>query len=252
MASPSEVQGAVRSGCETGAVRDSALVVAAHGTRDPAGPAVLERLMDDVRDQLPGVDVRLSYVDVIEPTLHDVLADVQADGRSGVERPVVVPLFLASGYHVRVDVPDAVSATGDRAVVTPALGADPAIVEAVADRLRAAGPLPDAVVMAAAGSSDERALAEVESASVQLASLLGRDVATGYVTTAQPAVPDAVAALRSAGHDRVGIAPYLLAPGLFLRRLAEAGADVVSEPIGVHPRVVDLITHRFLSHDHEH
>ncbi|WP_166354838.1 sirohydrochlorin chelatase [Phytoactinopolyspora limicola] len=217
-----------------------ALVATAHGTRDPDGPVVLEHLLDEVRRHLPDVPVRIAYVDVIEPMLDEVLAELPGT-------PVVVPMFLASGYHVRVDVPEAVAATGHVAVVTPALGPDDAVVAAVADRLREAarGELPDAVVLAAAGSSDNDALAEVEVAATKLAAVLRRDVVAGYITTAAPTVAEAVASLRSAGFQRVGVASYLLAPGLFLRRLDDVGADVVAPPIGVHPAVVDLIVTRY-------
>ncbi|WP_216852888.1 sirohydrochlorin chelatase [Phytoactinopolyspora halotolerans] len=225
---------------ETRPATPPTLVAAAHGTRDPGGPVVLEELLDQVRAQLPGVDVRIAYVDVIGPMLDEVLAE--AGGA-----PVVVPMFLASGYHVRVDVPDAVETTGGRAVVTSALGPDDAVVAAVADRLREASgdELPDSVVLAAAGSSDESALGEVEAAAAKLSGLIDRDVVVGYITTATPTVEDAVESLRVAGHERVGIATYLLAPGLFLRRLDGMGADVVAPPIGVHPSVVDLVADRY-------
>ncbi|NDL60770.1 sirohydrochlorin chelatase [Phytoactinopolyspora mesophila] len=214
------------------------LVAVAHGTRDPEGPVVLEKLLEEVRTRVPGVDVRIAYVDVIGPMLDEVLAEVPGT-------PVVVPMFLASGYHVRSDVPAAVESTGGRAVVTPALGPDDAVVEAVADRLRSEGELPDAVVMAAAGSADRNALREVEVAAAKLAAALDREVVAAYVTTAEPSVGDAVRTLRDAGFKRVGVASYLLAPGLFLRRLADVGADVVAPPIGIHPAVVDLVAHRY-------
>jgi sirohydrochlorin ferrochelatase len=54
-------------------------------------------------------------------------------------------------------------------------------------------------------------------------------------------VPEAVATCPA---GPVAIASWLLAPGLFHQRLADMGADLVSEPIGGHPRVVDLIVHR--------
>ncbi|WP_238992888.1 sirohydrochlorin chelatase [Jiangella aurantiaca] len=220
------------------------LVAVAHGTRAPEGPVVLAALLDRVRGLLPGVDVRVAYVDVISPTLESVLESVP----HGV-RPVVVPMFLASGYHVRVDVPSAVAADGGRAVVTPALGPDAAVVAAVEERLRSSSPdgLPDAVVLAAAGSSDASALAEVSTAESLLASSLGRPVVAGYVTTASPSVPEAVTSLRAAGHSTVGVASYLLAPGLFQQRLDSVGADVVAPPIGPHPLVAELIADRYRS-----
>ena len=214
------------------------LVAVAHGTRAPEGPVVLDELLDGVRTRLPGVPVRLAFVDVIEPTLEQVLAAVHV-------RAVVVPMFLASGYHVRVDVPQAVDATRGSARVTAALGPDDALVEVVAERLRAAGPRPDAVVLAAAGSSDADALAEVGSVARRLESVLELEVAVGYVTTASPSVGDAVASLRADGARTVGVASSLLAPGLFQHRLAEAGADVVAAPIGAHDAVMDLVAERF-------
>lgn len=221
------------------------LIAVAHGTRAPEGPVVLAALLDRVRALLPGVDVRVAYVDVIEPTLSSVLASVPHG-----ERAVVVPLFLASGYHVRVDVPSAVASSGGgRAVVTPALGPDPAVVAAAEERLRSSAPdvLPSAVVLAAAGSSDESALAEVAVAASLLSASLGRPVVPAYVTTASPSVSDAVSSLRAAGHATVGLASYLLAPGLFQQRLASAGADVVAPPIGPHPLVAALIADRYRS-----
>jgi len=37
------------------------------------------------------------------------------------------------------------------------------------------------------------------------------------------------------------VASWLLAPGLFHRRVTESGADVVTEPLGSHARVADLV-----------
>lgn len=223
-----------------GPVATSTLVVVAHGTRDPEGPRVLEALASRVRERLPEVDVRLAYVDVIGPTLHEVLAGVAGGA-------VIVPLFLASGYHVRVDVPGAVRDTGVGAVVTPALGSDADVIAAVADRVREAGFVGgDVVVLAAAGSSDPDALAEVDAAAAALSRVLGAELIVGYAATATPTVHDAVAAARAGAPDsRVAVASYLLAPGLFQRRLDEAGGDVVAGPIGVHPRLVDLVVRRY-------
>ena len=76
------------------------LVVAAHGTTSAAGRRVVQDCAARAADLLR-VPVRVGYVDVCEPTLADALA--------GGPAPVVVPLFLASGYHVRHDVPASVT-----------------------------------------------------------------------------------------------------------------------------------------------
>jgi len=198
---------------------------------------------------LPQVDVHLAYVDVIGPTLSDVLGAMPSAGdrSTGDVDAVVLPYFLASGYHVRVDVPAAVRASGISASVPPALGTSIEVIEAVADRALEGGfRSGDSVVLAAAGSSDPDALAEAQQAGHALSTRLGTDVTVGYASTATPTVHDAVAAARSARPDgRVALASFLLAPGLFQQRLDEAGADVVADPIGTHPRIVDLVVRRY-------
>ena len=67
----------------------------------------------------------------------------------------------------------------------------------------------------------------------------------GYGSAARPTVPDAVAAARAAGAPRVVVAAYLLAPGYFHDRLAEAGADVVTAPLAPDRRLVDVVLDRY-------
>ncbi|HEX4103538.1 MAG TPA: CbiX/SirB N-terminal domain-containing protein [Pseudonocardiaceae bacterium] len=212
------------------------VVVAAHGTRDLAGVLVARQLVAALRLRLPGSSVRLAFIDVLGPAVREVVA--------GAPGPVtVVPAFLTCGYHVRTDVPREVAATGRRDVtVTAALGPHPLLVSAMADRLRVAGWRPgDAVVLAAAGSSDQRAVADVRAAAMQLSGELGCRVRVGFVATGAPSVTALVRGLRADGAPRVAVASWLLAPGLFHRRLADSEADVVAAPLGTHPGVIDRL-----------
>ena len=102
------------------------LLLVAHGTRSAAGRRTVERLRDGVAGRLPGVDVALSWVDLLEPRPQDVLDD-------GVTT-VVVPCFLAAGYHVRTDVAAAVTAARGVAGRLPA-SPHSAVVSAVGGRL---------------------------------------------------------------------------------------------------------------------
>ena len=207
------------------------LVLALHGTRSAAGQAVAADLAAAVAATLPGVEVHLGWADVLSPTLTETLA--------GLGEAIVVPGFLTPGYHVTSDLPAAVEASGGRARLAGLIG--PGLVAAVADRLAEAGDPADAVVLAAAGSKRRRSLDEVAVAARQLSGRIGRPVVPGFLTAAWPTVGDAVARLRAAGHRRVAIASYLLAPGVFADRLHDAGADLVSAPIGVHPLVVQAV-----------
>ena len=85
----------------------------------------------------------------------------------------------------------------------------------------------------------------VRAAAAELSGLVQRPVVPGFLTAAEPSVPAAVAGLRAAGHSRVAVATYLLAPGVFADRLHSVGADVISAPIGVHPLVVDAVITAF-------
>jgi sirohydrochlorin ferrochelatase len=205
------------------------LVLVAHGTRDPAGGRVVDDLARLVRRRLPDVDVRVAFADVRSPRVIDVL-----DGPA-----VVVPAFLAAGYHVRVDIPAQVARSGHAATITEPLGPSPALVGAVHERLVEAGWRDSPIILAAAGSSDPQALADVQQAARLLAARTSCPVQIGYVTTAQPRVADLV---RGQGF----VASWLLAPGLFHRALLDTGATV-SEPIGAHATVVDLVVRRYTS-----
>lgn len=209
------------------------LVLVAHGTRDPAGAVVVEEIASLVRARLGGVPVRVAYADVRQPDVTSVLSSVTGPA-------VVVPAFLAAGYHVRVDIPAQVEASGHPdAVITDPIG--PALLPAVLARLTEAGWTPgDSVVLAAAGSSDVRALADVRAAATALSRRVG-PVTIGYAATAEPRIADVVAA----ASGRVAVASWLLAPGLFHRVVVESGAAVVAAPIGAHLRVVEAVLLRY-------
>ncbi|WP_116101377.1 sirohydrochlorin chelatase [Amycolatopsis thermalba] len=215
------------------------IVLAAHGTRDPRGARVIGALADRVRAGTP-VPVRVAYADVRQPDVTTVLDAVRG------YQAIVVPAFLAAGYHVRTDIPAQIAASGHRNVLlADPFGPAPELVGVERDRLEWAGyRAGDAVVLAAAGSSDPRALAEVRVAADALGAVLGTSVRVGYVATAQPSIADAVARARGRGR-RVAVASWLLAPGLFQRKVLDAGADVVADPLGVHPDVVDLVLARY-------
>src|SRR3954465_4505494 len=156
------------------------LVLVAHGSRDESAHTCVGEVADAVRAALPGVPVRIGYVDVCAPTVADAVA--------GLDGAVVVPAFLASGYHVRTDLPAQLAECGaapERFPVTPALGPDPLLARATLDRLAEAGwRHGDAVVLAAAGSSDPAALAEVRVAGRLLAAQGGRKARGGLGATA--------------------------------------------------------------------
>ena len=228
-----------RSGFRVTASPGSKLVLVAHGTRHADGVRTIGELAGAVSERI--CPVRTAFVDVLGPNPAEVLSDM-------TDPAIVVPAFLASGYHVHTDLPARIAQSGHRAAtVTRALGPDHALAAVMHDRLVEVGwRAGDVVIMAAAGSSDPCARRELYRAATLLADRVG-EVHLGCVATGAPRVRDVVRLLRGSGRRRIFIASYLLAPGLFHSRLRHYGATAVTAPLGVHPGVVDLVADRFAS-----
>ncbi|MGN6299703.1 MAG: sirohydrochlorin chelatase [Angustibacter sp.] len=223
-----------------------ALIACAHGTRDVRGRRAVGALVASLATARPGLTVAAAYVDVQPPTVAAVVQRTTAgDGRA-----VVVPLLLSRGYHVGVDVARAVE--GRRAAAAGALGPDPRLTSLLLDRLADGGVAAgDVVVLTAAGSSDARAVADVEQVARAVQAHHAGPVAVGFGASASPSVADAVAAARR-DHpgERVVVAAYLLAPGVFHERLLGCGADAVTAPLLLpdappDPRLVDVVLDRY-------
>ncbi|MCU1564645.1 MAG: cobalamin biosynthesis protein CbiX [Arthrobacter sp.] len=231
------------------------LIACAHGTSSPLGAAEVDALRDGIAALRAGLDVREAYVDVQDPELPSVVEHLPAG-----EPAVVVPLLLSVGYHVKVDIARAVRSRPDTLAAAP-LGPDPRLAALLDQRLREAGATDnDAVILAAAGSSNPRASLNVEELAGALRALRPNRIVAAYGASARPSVPEAVAMLReeaaggagagqSAGAVAVGgrvvIASYLLAPGFFHDQLAKAGADLVTEPLLPSPVLAEIALERY-------
>lgn len=219
-----------------------ALITVSHGTSSPQGQTAVAGLVDAVRRRLPDVNVSEAFVDVQEPSPSAVL-----DASAGPA--VVVPLLLAPGFHVHVDV--ARSIEGRDATAAPVLGPSRAITAILHDRLCAGGLRSgDAVVLGVAGSSDARAHRSVDRAAARLAMRLGREVNVGHLGGTGRRIGDVVATVGASGR-RVVVATYLLAPGHFADLVPRCGADVVTGPLleagTPDPRLVQVVVERYES-----
>lgn len=197
-----------------------ALVVVAHGSRDPRALSTVRTLLDKVRALRPGLSVHLGHIELNEPLLPDTLAAL------GDREAILVPLLLSRGYHVKRDIPEMAAATRVRARVAAPLGPHPLLVEALHARLVEAGwedsaRAGSAVVLAAAGSRDPESKVDTGRTAQLLSDRLGVPVVPAYATTAAPRVPDAIEALAASGRTRIAIASYFTAPGRFATECAE-------------------------------
>ncbi|GGP09085.1 sirohydrochlorin chelatase [Nonomuraea glycinis] len=215
------------------------LVLAAHGTRSEQGERTLAALAEAVRRDRPGHRVELSYLEISSPLLAQVLPAVPGP-------VVVVPLLLAGGYHVHIDLPEIIAEHRPDALIAPKLGPHRLLTAALARALARSGLRPtDAVILGAAGSSDPAGLDDVRAAAHLLALRLARPVTAAFASAGTPTLEQAMDRLRSGPATRVAVASYLLAPGHFHSRLAAAGADLVSVPLGADPDVAALVWHRY-------
>jgi sirohydrochlorin ferrochelatase len=219
-----------------------ALVVVAHGSRDPRALRTVSALLDQVRALRPGLPVHLGHIELNAPLLPDTLAAL------GDSAAVLVPLLLSRGYHVKRDIPEMAAAFPARTRVAAPLGPHPLLVDALRGRLAEAGwdrDPGDAVVLAAAGSRDPDAATDTAWSARLLAARLGVPVVPAYATTAAPTVPEAVAGLAARGHRRIAVASYFTAPGRFATETAAEGPWLTSAPLGTHPAMARLLLHRY-------
>ncbi|MER7488418.1 sirohydrochlorin chelatase [Streptomyces sp. NPDC126497] len=228
-----------------------ALVVVAHGSRDPRALSTVRQLLDRVRALRPDLPVHLGHIELNEPLLPDTLAGLDA---RGARAAVLVPLLLSRGYHVKRDIPGTAAGARLHTRVAAPLGPHPLLVDALHARLTEAGwrtPEDPAtrrasgVVLAAAGSRDPESRADTGHTARLLAQRLGVPVVPAYASAATPTVPDALRALAARGRHRVAVASCFTAPGRFAAESAAAAPWIVSAPLGTHPAMARLLLHRY-------
>jgi sirohydrochlorin cobaltochelatase len=79
-----------------------ALVLFAHGARDPRWAEPFQRLRELIRQQAPGLTVELAFLELMSPRLPE-LARQLVDG--GHDALTVVPVFFGQGGHLLRDLP---------------------------------------------------------------------------------------------------------------------------------------------------
>ncbi|MEV7632632.1 CbiX/SirB N-terminal domain-containing protein [Microbacterium sp. NPDC089318] len=218
-----------------------ALLAVSHGTSDVDGARSIAALVARVADRLPDIDVREGFVDVQQPDAASALA--------AVDGPVViVPLLLSQGFHVHHDL-HGMAAQRPDAVVTDPLGPDPLLAEVLATRLDGIRHPDSPVVLAVAGSRDERSVPDAEGMAALLRARTGRRVDLAYLAARHPDLPTALAA----APDAV-VATYLLGRGFFFDLAArQATRHPITPPLlddlqadqGIPEALVDLVVERY-------
>lgn len=113
----------------------SALVLFAHGARDPRWAAPFQRLQVMTQASLPDVTVALAFLEFMTPSLPELAAQLVADG---CENITLAPVFLGQGGHVLRDLPVlaetiCASHTGLQFKIVNAVGEDETVLQAIRD-----------------------------------------------------------------------------------------------------------------------
>jgi len=202
------------------------LLLAAHGTRDPAGVEAFQALAARVaaRAAQDGIEVAGGFIELSEPPLRDAVAALAAP------RIVAVPLMLVAAGHAKGDIPAALAREqirhpGLTFSYARTLGPHPLLIDLLGQRITAVGADAPAVLVVGRGSTDPDANADV----AKTARLLweGRDyplAETAFVSLARPDVTEGLERCRLLGARRIVVAPYFLFPGVLPDRVAEQAA----------------------------
>lgn len=112
-----------------------AIILFAHGARDPAWADPVLRIAAMVAERRPEAQVEAAFLELLQPSLAEAVDRVV--GR-GADRVVVRPLFMAPSGHLRREVPellDEIRAAHPRTEIrlAPPLGDVPDVMEAIAN-----------------------------------------------------------------------------------------------------------------------
>jgi len=113
---------------------DPAIILFAHGARDPGWAEPFRKIKRALEARRPGVTVELAFLELMEPGLPDAVAKLALARHRSI---TVAPLFMAQGGHLKNDLPkilDALRAEhpGVKIELLPAIGDVDAILEAIA------------------------------------------------------------------------------------------------------------------------
>ena len=115
-----------------------AIILLAHGARDPAWARPIEAIAARLRDLVPETPVELAFLELMAP---DIATAVELLVAEGARRLRVVPVFLGQAGHVNRDLPARIDAIREKLAATHddilieldlAIGEQPEVIEAIA------------------------------------------------------------------------------------------------------------------------
>jgi sirohydrochlorin cobaltochelatase len=123
---------------------NSALILFAHGSRDPQWAAPFRTLQAQVAAKKPGLTVELAFLEIMRPSLIEVVDKLVG---AGTRRAIVAPLFMAQGAHLKRDLTGTIESLRERhkeltIEVLPALGDVDVVMDAMSTWLADSAAVP--------------------------------------------------------------------------------------------------------------
>ena len=219
------------------AVADYSIVVAAHGSRDPAALEEVETLLSLMKKRMPAQTIAHGFLEFALPTIDEAVRSVV---QSGARRVVMLPALLLAATHAKNDMPGELALLkrqfpgvefhfGAPTDLHPLLLqlAQQRIVEAEAQSKRTLRRADSCLVVVGRGTNDPDANSDVS----KLARMLeeGMGFGASYVCYAGTAAPDLDDGLRRAarlGLERIVVFPYFLFDGVLVKRIYGAADEL--------------------------
>jgi precorrin-8X/cobalt-precorrin-8 methylmutase len=217
--------------------KDYSIVVAAHGSRDPAALREVETIIALMKKRAPRRPISHGFLEFALPTID---ASVRAAVEAGARRVVMLPALLLAATHAKNDMPGELALLkrsfpgvefyfGAPMDLHPLLLrlAQQRIVEAEALAKRAVKRSESCLVVVGRGTTDPDANSEVS----KLARMLEEGLGFGasyvcYAGTAEPALQDGLRRAARLGCERIVVFPYFLFDGVLVKRIYTATEEL--------------------------
>src|SRR6266404_4024787 len=240
-------------------MRETAVLLCGHGSRDPEAIAEFELAAASLRSRLQH-DFATGYLEFARPTIQEGLGQLMARGARQI---LAIPGMLFAASHVKNDLPwEMNSFIADNPGIDVRLGRDlgiePKLLEAAADRIAAAVPEDRSdtlLVVVGRGTNDPDANSNI----AKIARMLWEGMGFGWAEAAFSGVADprVDAALERAarlGFRRIVVFPYFLFTGILVKRIYAQTDAVAARFPGIdfvkagylrdHERVIDTFVDR--------
>jgi precorrin-8X/cobalt-precorrin-8 methylmutase len=213
------------------------IVVAAHGSRDPAAVKEVESLIALMKKRMPGRIVAHGFLEFAVPTIDEA---VRAVIDAGATRVVMLPALLLAATHAKNDMPGELAWLkhqfpgvefhfGAPTDLHPLLLrlAQQRIVEAEALSQRTTKRGDTCLVVVGRGTNDPDANSDVS----KLARMLEEGMGFGasyvcYAGTTEPALKEGLLRAARLGCERIVVFPYFLFDGILVKRIYTAADDL--------------------------